>query len=51
MKSVVVRDLRNKFSKVEAWQGEGAWIEKRGQPGGFILALPKPAKGELGKVD
>jgi antitoxin (DNA-binding transcriptional repressor) of toxin-antitoxin stability system len=33
MKTVTVRDLRNNFSKVESWLGEGEEIriEKRGE--------------------
>ena len=34
MKTATVRELRNDFSKLEAWLGEGEHIciEKRGQP-------------------
>jgi len=34
MKTATVRELRNDFSKLEAWLGEGEQIciEKRGQP-------------------
>ena len=47
MRTVTVRDLRNNFSKVESWLGEGEEIriEKRGKPIGFISATPK-AGGE-----
>ena len=40
MKTVTVRDLRNSFSKLEAWllEGEDICIEKRGQP----IAVLKP---------
>lgn len=43
MKTVTVRDLRNNFSKVEAWLGEGQEIriEKRGKPIGFLSATPR----------
>jgi antitoxin (DNA-binding transcriptional repressor) of toxin-antitoxin stability system len=49
MRTVTVRDLRNNFSKVESWLGEGEEIriEKRGKPIGFISATPKAA-GEAG---
>ena len=50
MKTVTVRDLRNNFSKVESWLGEGEEIriEKRGKAIGFISATPK-AGAEAGK--
>lgn len=54
MKTVSVRDLRNNFSKVESWLGEGEEIriEKRGKPIGFISATPKSdSKPMGGKVD
>jgi len=53
MKTVTVRDLRNNFSKVEAWLGEGEEIriEKRGKPIGFLSATPKSAKAANPKVD
>jgi antitoxin (DNA-binding transcriptional repressor) of toxin-antitoxin stability system len=53
MKTVTVRDLRNNFSKVEAWLGEGEEIriEKRGKPIGFLSAQPRSAKFPLRKVD
>jgi antitoxin (DNA-binding transcriptional repressor) of toxin-antitoxin stability system len=43
MKTVTVRDLRNNFSKVEAWLGEGEEIriEKRGKPIGYLSASRK----------
>lgn len=52
MKTVTVRDLRNNFSKVEAWLGEGEEIriEKRGKPIGFLSATPKSGKA-VPKVD
>ena len=53
MKTVTVRDLRNNFSKVEAWLGEGEEIriEKRGKPIGFLSATPKSGTGAVPKVD
>jgi len=53
MKTVTVRDLRNNFSKVETWLGEGEEIriEKRGKPIGFLSATPKSAKAVKPKVD
>ena len=54
MKTVTVRDLRNNFSKVENWLGEGEEIriEKRGKPIGFISATPKAGGDEaILKVD
>ena len=46
MKTVTVRDLRNNFSKVEAWLGEGEEIriEKRGKPIGYLSASRKSGK-------
>lgn len=40
MKTATVRELRNEFSKIEAWLGEGeeVRIERRGQP----IAVLKP---------
>jgi antitoxin (DNA-binding transcriptional repressor) of toxin-antitoxin stability system len=53
MKTVTVRDLRNNFSKVEAWLGEGEEIriEKRGKPIGFLSATSKSGKAAKPKVD
>ena len=53
MKTVTVRDLRNNFSKVEAWLGEGEEIriEKRGKPIGFLSAAPASAKYVIQKPD
>ena len=53
MKTVTVRDLRNNFSKVEAWLGEGEEIriEKRGKPIGFLSAAPASAKSLIQKPD
>ena len=49
MKTATVRDLRNDFSKLEAWLGEGEQIciEKRGQP---IAMLTPVAAGTVKKV-
>jgi antitoxin (DNA-binding transcriptional repressor) of toxin-antitoxin stability system len=54
MKSVTVRDLRNSFSKLEAWlsEGESIRIERRGQPIGLLTpwrpdAALQPAKPDF----
>ncbi len=41
MKTATVRDLRNNFSRVEAWlrDGEDVCIEKRGEPFAMLTAL------------
>lgn len=43
MKTATVRDLRNNFSKLEAWlsDGESVRIEKRGEPVALLTALPR----------
>ena len=43
MKTATVRDLRNNFSKIEIWLGEGEEIriEKRGEPIAVLKALPR----------
>lgn len=43
MKTATVRDLRNNFSKLEAWlaEGEEISIEKRGEP---VAVLSPPGK-------
>jgi antitoxin (DNA-binding transcriptional repressor) of toxin-antitoxin stability system len=43
MKTATVRDLRNNFSKIEAWiaEGEEVRIEKRGQPVAYLNARPR----------
>lgn len=53
MKIVTVRDLRNNFSKVETWLGEGEEIriEKRGKPIGFLSANSKSNDSVKSKVD
>ena len=49
MKTATLRDLRNDFSKLEAWLGEGEQIciEKRGQP---IAMLTPVGAGTVKKV-
>lgn len=41
MKTATLRDLRNDFSKLEAWLGEGEQIciEKRGQPIAMLMPV------------
>ena len=53
MKTVTVRDLRNNFSKVESWLGEGEEIriEKRGKPIGYLSATPRSGEKRGRKVD
>jgi antitoxin (DNA-binding transcriptional repressor) of toxin-antitoxin stability system len=53
MRTVTVRELRNNFSKVETWLGEGEEIriEKRGKPIGFLSAQPRSDKFPFRKVD
>ena len=53
MKTVTVRDLRNNFSKVESWLGEGEEIriEKRGQPIGYLSATPRSGEKSGRKVN
>lgn len=53
MRTVTVRDLRNNFSKVEAWLGEGEEIriEKRGKPIGFLSATSKTGNAAKPQVD
>jgi hypothetical protein len=45
LKAVTVRDLRNSFSRLEAWllEGEQIRIEKRGRPIGILPAWPADA--------
>lgn len=54
MKTVTVRDLRNSFSRLEAWllEGEDIRIEKRGQPIAVLTAwrpddAARPAKPDF----
>ena len=51
MKTATVRDLRNNFSKIEIWLGEGEEIriEKRGEPIALLKALPKRRGAAVGK--
>ena len=51
MKTATVRDLRNNFSKLEAWLGDGesVRIEKRGEPVALLTALPR-GKGKAFKM-
>jgi antitoxin (DNA-binding transcriptional repressor) of toxin-antitoxin stability system len=53
MKTLTVRDLRNNFSKAEAWlsEGEEICIEKRGKPIGFLSATAKSGNAGVKKVD
>lgn len=53
MKTATVRDLRNNFSRIEAWLGEGeeVCIEKRGKPIAFLSAKPSSPAGPLPDVD
>ena len=43
MKTATVRDLRNNFSKIEAWLGNGekVRIDKRGRAVAMISAMPR----------
>jgi antitoxin (DNA-binding transcriptional repressor) of toxin-antitoxin stability system len=53
MKTATVRDLRNNFSKLEAWLGEGEEIriEKRGKPIAFLSATRRTGKTRISKPD
>jgi antitoxin (DNA-binding transcriptional repressor) of toxin-antitoxin stability system len=53
MKTVTVRELRNSFSKLEAWllEGEDICIEKRGQPIGMLTAWRPDSSGRPVKPD
>ena len=53
MKTVTVRDLRNSFSKLEAWlsDGEDICIEKRGRPIGILTAWRPDASARPAKPD
>ena len=46
MRRVTLRDLRNNFSKLEAWlkEGEEIQVEKRGEPIALLTGLRKGAK-------
>lgn len=53
MKTVTVRDLRNNFSKVETWLGEGekVLVEKRGEAVAVISPVAGHEKKGVPKVD
>lgn len=53
MRTVTVRDLRNNFSRLEAWLGEGEeiQIEKRGQPIALLTGLPKHHRRRTARPD
>lgn len=54
MKTATVRDLRNHFSKVEAWllDGEQVCIEKRGEPVAMLTAIkPDPVVTKVKNPD
>ena len=52
MKTVSVRDLRNSFSKLEAWlaEGEQIQIQKRDEPIAMLTALPAARTGKKIKM-
>ncbi len=53
MRTVTVRDLRNNFSRLEIWLGEGEeiQIEKQGQPVALLTGLPKGRRKRIRKPD
>jgi antitoxin (DNA-binding transcriptional repressor) of toxin-antitoxin stability system len=53
MKIVNVRDVRNRFSALEAWVGEGEKIEirKRGKPIAWLVPIPQSNRSKLIKPD
>ena len=53
MKTVTVRDLRNHFSKLEAWlaEGEQIRIQKRGVPIAVLTGLHRQRTDPLKKPD
>lgn len=53
MKTVTVRELRNSFSKLEAWlsEGEEIRIEKRGQPIATLTAWRPESVTQTAKPD
>jgi antitoxin (DNA-binding transcriptional repressor) of toxin-antitoxin stability system len=53
MKTVNVRDVRNRFSALEAWVGEGEKIEirKRGKPIAWLIPIPPGSRPKLAKPD
>ena len=46
MKTAIFRDVRNKFSELEAWIGEGQKVEirKRGKPIAWLVPIPPEAR-------
>jgi antitoxin (DNA-binding transcriptional repressor) of toxin-antitoxin stability system len=53
MKTANVRDVRNRFSALEAWVGEGEKIEirKRGKPIAWLVPIPPGNRPKLVKPD
>ena len=53
MKTVNVRDVRNRFSALEAWVEEGEKIEicKRGKPIAWLVPIPQSNRPKLVKPD
>jgi len=53
MKTATVRELRNEFSKLEAWMQEGEQIEivKRGRPIARLVPAAKSPRRKLAKPD
>jgi antitoxin (DNA-binding transcriptional repressor) of toxin-antitoxin stability system len=53
MKTATLRDLRNDFSKLEAWLGEGEQIciEKRGQPIAMLMPVDAATVKEVKTPD
>jgi antitoxin (DNA-binding transcriptional repressor) of toxin-antitoxin stability system len=53
MRTVTVRDLRNNFSRLEIWLGEGEeiQIEKHGQPIALLTGLPRRRRKPAPKPD
>lgn len=53
MRTVTVRELRNNFSRLEIWLGEGEEIQiaKHGQPIALLTGLPKRRRKQVPKPD
>lgn len=53
MKTATVRDLRNNFSRLEAWllDGEDVCIEKRGEPFAILTAFTSRRKSRVKNPD
>jgi len=53
MKTVNVRDVRNRFSALEAWVEEGEKIEicKRGKPIAWLVPIPQNSRPRFVKPD